>query len=265
MKNLALEIENTLVPDGSAALWWLAQAGFAFKCSDETVIYLDPYLSDAVEALFGFKRLSLAPICAEEVRADWVISSHEHLDHLDADALPVIARNNPGCLFAGPEPCRAVYESCGIDESRQVMMAPGGAYDLGGARAYAARADHGKLSPSALALVLDFGEVRVMFSGDTALRLEWLQPLIDLQPDVLIACINGAFGNLDAGEAARLAAVVKPRLVIPCHFWMFKEHGGDPESFVQACGEQCPRVQVRLLSPGEGVLVTQESAVRIGQ
>jgi L-ascorbate 6-phosphate lactonase len=86
--------------------------------------------------------------------------------------------------------------------------------------------------------------------------MDWLQPLIDRRPDVLLPCINGRFGNLNSVEAAQLTAAVKPRVVIPCHFWMFKEHNGDPESFVQACNELCPEVPVRLLTPGERLVVT---------
>ena len=59
------------------------------------------YLSDAVERLHGFKRLSLAPIAAEEVRADLVVLTHEHADHLDPDAVPVIARSNPAAALPG--------------------------------------------------------------------------------------------------------------------------------------------------------------------
>lgn len=259
MKNLAKEIEATTVPKGAAALWWLAQAGFVFKSGQGAVFYLDPYLSDIVERAFGFKRLSLAPIDADNARADWMINSHEHLDHLDTDALPVIARNNPRCRFAGATACAPEYARCGIAPERQVILHPNRDYPMDDVTVYTAQADHGELSPSALSLLLDFDGVRVLFTGDTALRVEWLRPLIDRRPDILLPCINGTFGNLDAREAAELTRAAVPRAVIPCHFWMFKEHNGDPETFVQACGKACPGVEVRLLTPGQGILVTSES------
>ena len=84
MKYLPAVIERTEVPSGSVALWWLGQAGFACKCDDGAVLYVDPYFSDVVEAVFGFKRISLAPVEAAQVRADGIISNHEHLDNLDA-------------------------------------------------------------------------------------------------------------------------------------------------------------------------------------
>jgi L-ascorbate 6-phosphate lactonase len=118
-----------------------------------------------------------------------------------------------------------------------------------------AKADHGELSPDALALTLDFGGTSVMFTGDTAFNIDLLQPLIDLRPDVLIPCINGAFCNMNAIEAAELTAIVRPKLAIPCHFWMFKEQNGDPEAYFQACKELCPSVDVRFLTPGEGLTI----------
>ena len=252
MNMLAAQIRTARVPNGGVALWWLAQAGFVFKTASDTVIYVDPYLSNVVEKAFGFKRLSLAPIQAEEVHADWVLSSHEHLDHLDTDALPVIAKNCPACLFAGSQACVAEYEKMDISMGRFTLLEPDRRYSLGGIDVVTARSDHGELSPTALSMLFDFGTVRVLFTGDTALNVPLMQPLIDLKPDILLPCINGRFGNLNAEEAAELTEIVSPRVVVPCHFWMFKEHNGDPEAFVQACAHRCPAVPVRLLTPGEG-------------
>jgi L-ascorbate 6-phosphate lactonase len=252
MNTLAAEIENARAPEGGVALWWLAQAGFVFKTASGTVMYVDPYLSNVVEKAFGFQRLSLAPIPMEDVRADWVLNSHEHLDHMDTDALPVIARNNPACGFAGSEACVPEYEKMGVSMGSFTLLEPGKRYSFGDIDVTAAKSDHGELSPTALSLLFDFGKVRVLFTGDTALNLALIQPLIDMKPDILLPCINGRFGNLDAEEAAELTARVSPRVVVPCHFWMFKEHNGDPEAFVQACARRCQEVPVRLLTPGEG-------------
>ena len=261
MNDVAQRIADASVPEKAFAVWWLGQAGFVFKSGQGTVIYVDPYLSNVVERAFGFKRLSLAPIDAEDVRANWLVSSHEHLDHLDTDALPTIAANNPACRFAGSISCEPEYEKCGIGAERRIVLSPGGAYSLNDVTLHTALADHGDLSPTALSLLFDFGGVRVLFTGDTALNLERMQPLIDMKPALLLPCINGKFGNLGSVEAAQLAHVVNPRIVIPCHFWMFKEHNGDPESFVQACAETCPGVPLELLTPGTGIVIDENGQI----
>ena len=244
------------VPHGAVRMWWLGQAGFAFKTAAGKIVYVDPYLSDAVERLHGFKRLSLAPIAAEDVRADLVILTHEHTDHLDPDALPVIARNNPECRFAAPIGCVEGLTQAGVSPDRRVLLEPNRAHDLGDVVVHTVPADHGDYSPSALALVLDFGGVRVMLTGDTSLRPELFQPLLDLKPDVVLPCINGVFGNMNHIDAARLVEQAKPRYAIPCHYWTFAEQGGgDPAGFIYACKQFCPEVEALLLKPGEAFTI----------
>lgn len=47
----------------------------------------------------------------------------------------------------------------------------------------------------------------------------------------MIAPINGAFGNLNEEECVKLAEVLNPKIVIPCHYGMFASHGGNPGKF----------------------------------
>ena len=106
---------------------------------------------------------------------------------------------------------------------------------------HTAPADHGDFSR--LRLVLGFGVRRHSYActGDTAFRPQLLKPLFDVRPDVLLPCINGVFGNMGHIDAAMLTQPAKPRYAIPCHFWMFAEHGAaDPGGFIHACRCFCP-------------------------
>jgi L-ascorbate 6-phosphate lactonase len=260
VNRLSCEIDSFEVPQGAVALWWLGQAGFAFKTPRGQIVYADPYLSDAVERLHGFKRLSLAPLAAEDVRADLVVLTHEHADHLDPDALPVIAGNNPRCRFAGPSGCDEGLRLCGVSADRQIVLAANARCDLEEVVIHTAPADHGDYSPSALALVLDFGGVRVFLTGDGSLRPDLFRPLVDLKPDLVAPCINGVFGNMNHIDAARLVQQVKPRYAVPCHYWTFAEQGGgDPGGFIHACKTYCPEVDARLLRPGEAFTIRRSS------
>jgi L-ascorbate 6-phosphate lactonase len=121
---------------------------------------------------------------------------------------------------------------------------------------HTAPADHGDFAPSALALVLEFDGVRVLYTGDTSWRSGWFKPLFDLGVDVMLPCINGTFGNMNHLDAARMVGQAAPRVAIPCHFWTFAEQGaGDPGGFIQACRQAAPAVQSLLLRPGEGLTV----------
>jgi L-ascorbate 6-phosphate lactonase len=256
MNPLPHELRQATVPVGGVRLFWLGQAGFAFRTAAGKRVFLDPYLSDACERLFGFKRLSLPALRPEAVEADWVILTHEHADHLDPDAIPVIAHNNPGCRFAGPAGCVEGLEAAGVAAERRVLLEPNRRHDLGDLIVHAVPADHGDISPSALALVLEFGGVRVMATGDTSWRPILFKPLYDLKPDVVLPAINGVFGNMNHIDAARLVSEARPRIAIPCHFWTLAEQGGgDPAGFIHACAVMCPEVQAMLLRPGEGLTV----------
>jgi L-ascorbate 6-phosphate lactonase len=252
---MSLLMIDVVVPPGAVGLWWLGQAGFVFKTPAGKVIYLDPYLSDAVERLAKFKRLSLAPIAAEEVRADLVVLTHEHPDHLDPGALPIIARNNPACRFVGPAGCVAGLNEAGIDPKVRLTLEAGRQYDLDGLTIHTNLADHGDFSDTALSLVFEFDGIRVFCTGDTAFRPQLLKPLYEVRPDLLLPCINGVFGNMGHIDAAMLVAQAKPRYAIPCHFGMFAEHGAaDPGGFLHACRYLCPEVKTLLLRPGERFL-----------
>jgi L-ascorbate 6-phosphate lactonase len=263
MKPLRDAIASAVVPPNAAGLWWLGQAGFAFKTPAGTTLYVDPYLSDAVERLVGFKRLSLAPIDADEVRADWVVLTHEHADHLDPDAVPAIARNNPACRFAAPAGCLDELARAGVAPDRVVLLEPRRRIDLGDVAVHAVPADHGDLSPTALALVLDFGGVRAMVTGDTSFRPGLFKPLMDLRPDVVLPCINGGFGNMGHIDAARLVQEARPRYAVPCHYWTFAEQGaGDPAGFLHACRQFCPDVRAFVLRPGEAFTIDGAPAAK---
>jgi L-ascorbate 6-phosphate lactonase len=257
---MSLSSIDAAVPPGSLGLWWLGQAGFAFKTPGGRIVYLDPYLSDAAERLFGFKRLSSPPLAAEDVRADLLVLTHEHVDHLDPDTVTIIVQNNPGCRFAAPAGCAKGLAAAGVRDEAFVVLEPGRQCEFPDVTIHPAKADHGDLSDSALCLVLEFGDLRIACTGDTGFRPELLKPLYETQPDVLLPCINGAFGNMGHLDAARLTQAARPRYAIPCHFWTFAEHGAaDPGGFLHACRCLCPETQALLLRPGERFVVPPEA------
>jgi L-ascorbate 6-phosphate lactonase len=256
-----LSLFDQSVPDDSVAAWWLCQAGFAFKTPAGKVVYLDPYLSDAAERLSGLKRLSLPPIAAEEVRADLIVLTHEHADHLDPDALPIIARNNPACRVAAPAGCAPGLAEAGVAGKRHLLLEADRQYDLGDVVVRTVAADHGDLSATALSLALDFGGIRFLCTGDTTFRPQSLRPLYEPPPDVLLPCINGVYGNMGPIDAAMLTQAVGPRYAVPCHYGMFAEHGAaDPGRFLHACRHFCPDVKALLLRPGERFVCRKEPA-----
>jgi L-ascorbate 6-phosphate lactonase len=73
--------------------------------------------------------------------------------------------------------------------------------------------------------------------------------------DLFIAPINGAFGNLNEVQAARAAARVMPGIAVPCHYWNFAEHGGDPGKYMEAMKAEAPGVRAELMPMGGSLLL----------
>src|SRR5437016_1703787 len=96
------ELLKTNVEKGTVRAWWLGGTGFIFKAPAGTQIYIDPYLSDSVAAIFGQPRGFPPPIALEDVRPDLVIATHLHEDHLDPGGIPTIARVSHATFMCPP-------------------------------------------------------------------------------------------------------------------------------------------------------------------
>ena len=71
-------------------------------------------------------------------------------------------------------------------------------------------------------------------SGDTDYT-ELLECAQKFNPDVATICINGGFNNLDTIDAVKITNLIKPKVVIPCHYDMMINNIGNPlifESFL---------------------------------
>lgn len=255
MINLAQTIRETQVVKDSLAIFWLAQAGFVFKTFDGKVIFVDPYLTDYVQHVLpeyglGFKRMMASLVTPEEVEADYVISTHSHADHFDGDAMPRIAQN-PRVHFIGAPDCRELYQTAGIPEDRFTILHLGETLELDGCKLTGVFADHGDLAPDALGLWMDFGSITVWQVGDSAYRPDKWQALFEKRVDVLLPPINGAYGNINEVDGARLAGDAHAVVTIPCHFWMFPLHFGNPAGFLEACKQYAPDTNALLMTQGE--------------
>lgn len=260
MKNLAKLIIDTKISKESIGIFWLGQAGFVFKTQDQEVIYIDPYLTNYVQKILpeygvGFKRIMPTLIEPEEVKADYVITTHSHGDHFDADTLSILSKDL-NVHFIGASDCKVMYEELGI--SKYTILSINEKLILNSFDLVSTYVDHGELSPEAIGLLFDFYGIKIWYVGDSAYRPDMWQELISLKVDVLILPINGAFGNMNEVEAAKLAGLSNANVVIPCHFWMFPLHFGQPAKFLEACKEYAPNIQSILLEQGELFIYRKE-------
>ena len=65
--------------------------------------------------------------------------------------------------------------------------------------------------------------------------------------EVLLACINGKWGNLDAEQAAKLALKVSPLYAIPNHYDMMSLNSENPKLFEYFVKQSKTKIQTRIL------------------
>jgi L-ascorbate 6-phosphate lactonase len=252
---LAQRIQQATVAPGEIALFSLAQAGFCFKTPAGRTLWLDPYLTDCVEHAFGFKRMIPTLVAPAEVAADVCLFTHAHLDHLDLDALPAFIRSTTTHFIAAAD-CEAALRESGLSPDRYTIFRMGDHLSRDGFELQAVYCDHGEGTPDAVGAVLTVEGVRVYVAGDTAFTPEPILATLPLPVDLMIAPINGTFGNLDSRGACALAALVRPKVLVPCHYWMFLEQSGDPAGFLAEAAASLPGVTALVLAPGEELRCT---------
>ncbi len=250
MGKLANDVMGTVVTKGNVAVFWAGQAGFIIKTSNNKLIALDLYLSDCCERYFGFKRVLPYLLEPHELKFDYVIASHAHYDHFDVDAIPSLL--NGGAMFIGATDTKAECDRLGIKDNVKFLRC----FEelaLDTIKIKGVPCDHGELAPDALGLWFEIEDKKIYFMGDTAFRKDYFEADSVKNADLLIAPINGMFGNLDSKEACCAAEMLNAKMTVPCHFWNFAEHGGNPNEFISEMKEK--GLNYRLLRMGESIII----------
>ena len=95
---------------------------------------------------------------------------------------------------------------------------------------------------------------KIYITGDTCLHKEEIERVADYEKiDVAISPINGAFGNMNEHDAVEMCKILKPQLYIPCHYWNFAEHGGNPGVMKTYFEKEFPEQKFDIMCMGEQV------------
>ncbi|MFR9794291.1 MBL fold metallo-hydrolase [Streptomyces sp. MS06] len=245
--------------------WW-GHATCAVEDSNVRVL-TDPLFARRLAHLRR-RRGELPPPWAR--RADVVLVSHLHADHLH---LPSLARLAPGTHLLVPRGAlRAVPGLRRLTGLRLHEVAPGDETVVGGLLVRAVPAEHdGRRLPvgphrcPALGYVIQ-GEARTYFAGDTGLFESMAAQVGPV--DVALLPVGGwgphlGEGHLDAERAAQALARLAPRSAVPVHYGTYWPIGMDavrPHEFhspgdelVRLAAVHAPQVAVHRLGHGESI------------
>ncbi len=231
-------------------IWWLGQSGYLIQYQGKRLL-IDPYLSDSLTKKYKdtekpherISELVVDPALLPSI--DFITSSHNHTDHLDAETLLPILKNNPACKLIIPEANREfVTNRLKMDIQLPIGLNDGENYTEGDFSFMAIPAAHNKIDRNEkgqclyLGYFIQVGPYKIYHSGDT-LYYEGLEELInDFKPQLALLPINGnepvrkVAGNLNAKEAVTLAKKCKIPFVVPCHYDLFAFNTADVNEFI---------------------------------
>ncbi len=261
MRNIAAEIQTTTVPRSAVALWWFGQHSFVLKGQDRALAF-DLYLSD-----YPGNAPRLYPPLArpeEMTGLDIVFCTHEHSDHLDPWTLGPVAAASPQAVFVLPESCVPLVKGL-LPAERVVGSRADVPLNINGVEIYPIPASHDTLEGAERGhrwqgYIVRLDGITVCHTGDTIMYDGLIERLRERHVDVLIAPINGRdyfrtrrdiIGNLNAREAADLAAAAGVRLLIPAHWDLFPGNSENPGHLFEYLARVHPEQPCHYMARGE--------------
>lgn len=228
----------------------LGQTGLLITIGDLRVL-VDPYLSNSVQELDAadLQRQVPIPYSPEELTSvDWILITHDHMDHCDPHTLPALAKASPQSRFVGPLAVRQQLVQWGIAPER-VLPAPTEQLCLGEeltVRAVPAAHPRIRLDPAgqpqAVGYLFEHNGRSLYLAGDTSvcdellLLLKQLAPiqaaLLPVNEDNFFRRRRGIVGNMSVREAFELAEEVGIQQVAPVHWDMFSINSVSPEEIL---------------------------------
>ena len=228
----------------------------------------DPVLGRRVGLL---RRVAPRPAAAVAERLDAVLMSHLHSDHAD---LPSLRRVGTSVPVVAPPPAARWLRRHGFAQVTE--LSAGATTRIGDVAVEATPAVHeGERwrrdeEAEAIGFLVD-GPAPVYFAGDTDLFAG--MAALAGRVDVALLPVWGwgpklGPGHLDPERAAQAAARIRPRIAVPIHWGTLAPPWTRPSradlarpahAFAAAVAERAPRVEVRLLEPGDGLEVPGRS------
>lgn len=247
----------------------LGQAGVRLRFVD-TVVYIDPYLTDFVADTCGreLKRLTPPPLLPSDVTdAAWVLITHAHPDHADPTTLQPLAAASPEARFMCTPPTAAILDAIDVRPSRVVVadsewrpLSPAvSVRAIPAAHTNIERDECGHFSYVGYLLRADG---RLLYhAGDTMPHQEIFDALrAEGRIDLALLPVNernyfrdaqGIVGNMSVREAFMMARQIGAAAVVPIHWDLFEPNSTSKAEIQLLYSLMQPGFELRLCESGE--------------
>ncbi len=221
---------------------WLGHACFLLEGSKRVLI--DPFLTGNPNA----------PVKPSEVKADVIVVTHGHGDHL-GDTVE-IAKNNDAQVVCIHELSRILakkgVETIGMNIGGTVMSSGISVTMVPAFHSADVEDERGEIisAGSPAGVIVSMDGVKVYHTGDTDVFGD-MRLIGELhKPDVMLVPIGDVYTMGIAG-AVKALELVKPKIAIPMHYNTFPLIEKNPEDFKKAVVAKGLDVKVVILKPGE--------------
>ncbi len=194
------------------SLEWLCNAGFRMKQCGKN-IYIDPWK------------------LTEPDRADLVLITHSHFDHLDPESLRLIVHEQTTIVC----PTESVSKARELGIGAVLPIAAGQQICWEGINIEAVpmyNTQKPQFHPRAngwVGYVLEFDGLRLYHAGDT----ERTPEMANVACDLVLMPLGQTYTMNSVDEAAQCVIDTKARMAIPMHFDVHESQPGDSERFAQ--------------------------------
>ena len=225
----------------------LGQSGLKID-SENQCILIDPYLSNSVEILDSPDLVRQVPIPYSPknlTNINWILITHEHIDHCDPHTIPILAEVNPKARFIGPKNVRNKLKHWNIQESRIIELKNTPINLTSTLKLLAVPASHPKIEiasdgyPKNVGWLISNKKKRIYIAGDTSVHKDIISflkklPIIDLailpiNEDNYFRRERGIVGNMSIREAFGLTDTLEIKKLFPVHWDMFEANNSIPE------------------------------------
>ena len=267
------EIAASQPQPGESHIWFAGQHGFIISLGG-MVFYIDVILNDILDKDGNTRRVYPPPFEPAAIqRVDYVLCSHNHLDHLNLDTLLPLAQANPKAKFVVPAPWKNLLTGAGISGDRvlaakaEQTIAVNSSLSISPVMAIHTRyiQDDGEKDENGdyrdLGFILKGDGISIYHCGDTWITPSLVQILKAHAPlDIAILPINGTdwertmincIGNVSYLDAVKLARAIPVDTVFPSHYDMMAHNSENPARFVDSMYTLCPEKRFHLFALGE--------------
>jgi len=194
---------------------WLGHDGFKIEVGSETLV-VDPFK------------------LTRDVKADYVLLSHEHFDHCNSEDLKRVLKQST--IVVAPESCSAELAKVSPKEIKKVK--PGDKLTVGGFEIRAIPAYntnkykepgkhfHPKQDGKVGYIVKTKSGVTIYHTGDS----DVIPEMENLAPDIALLPVSGTY-VMTADEAVQAVSKIRPKVAIPMHFGTIVGSIADAEKF----------------------------------